>query len=202
MPKNKHFAIAILTFLITASPQAGKCAPEEKGAMFSIGGWDDGKTNPIPKSATKGKRFDPEYWDMQLTHPTTRLEMFNFFLQDNDLVGMKQDKIILYLGEGYSLPDGYKGDFRLLHYSVMSGGCDPNYAFGVNIYLKHGRAFGWCFTQNNKCSPLFTENVLIQIKRDERTNFIRIGNSSENKWPEVAPKQNPDTKHTKGKHRV
>mgnify|MGYP007037739113 CR=1 FL=1 len=202
MPKTKHLAIAILTLVCTAIHQVGECAPEEKDSMFSIGGWDEGKTNPIPKSATKGKRFDPEYWDMELTHPTSRLEMFNFFLQDNDLVGMKQDKIILLLGEGYSLPDGYNGDFRLLHYVVMSGGCDPNKAFGVNIYLKHGRAFGWSFTQNNKCSQLFTENVLIQIKPDERTNFFRIGNSSENNWPEVTPKHNPDTKRTKGKNKV
>lgn len=199
MPKAKEVAIAILNFLTTISLQVPEGAPVEKGAVFRFGGWDEGKTNPIPKSATKGKRFDPEYWDMLLTYPTTRLEMFNFFLQDNDLVGMKQEKIILLLGEGYSLPDGYKGNFRLLHYTVIAGGCDPNNAVGINILLKQGKAIGWCFTHHDKCSQLFTENVLIQIKRDKRTNLVLIGTPSENKWPEVTLKHKSETKGTKGR---
>lgn len=202
MPKTKEVAIAILNFLTTVLLQVPVGASEEKGGMFSIGGWDEGKTNPIPKSATKGKRFDPEYWDMQLSYPTSRLEMFNFFLQDNDLVGMKQEKIILLLGEGYSLPDGYKGNFRLLHYSVMAGGCDPNNAVGINILLKQGKAIGWCFTLHDKCSQLFTENVLIQIKRDVRSDFMRIGTPSENKWPEVTPKHLPETERIKGREQI
>lgn len=200
MPHTKDLAITILNFLLSVSLQASDTATQETGATFSFSGYDEGKTNPIPKSATKGKRFDPEYWDMNLSNPTSRLEMFNFFLQDYDLIGMTQEQIILMLGEGYSLPDGYKGNFRLLHYAIMSRGCDPDKVFGINLYLRHGRAVGWCFVQHDKCSPVFTDNVLIQIERDERTNQLQIGNALENNWPKVVLKHPAASRHTNGKN--
>lgn len=186
----------LLIFLLVIAPVQVATAAAEKNAMCSIGPGEEFVINSIQKSATKGKNFDPEYWGKHLSSPITRLEMFNFFLMDYDLIGMKQSEVVLLLGEGYSAPDGYKGNFRLLNYTVESGGCDPNNSTNINIYFKGGKAIGWCFTQTDRCSETFTKNLLLKCEGEYNRKMVQVGEMMVREWPGVFPKNLE--RHTKG----
>lgn len=77
------------------------------------------------------KDADFEHFNTDLWMRTVdRIQIFNQFLMDYDLIGMSEDRVRELLGEKAGQePRGYKGDLASLTYYVSSGGCDP---FGVS----------------------------------------------------------------------
>jgi hypothetical protein len=129
--------------------------------------------------------FDVNYWAQGRSAPVSRLNMFNRFLKQYNLIGMDEETVVGILGDGNnSQPADYKGHLVSIEHRVASGGCLPELTEYVKISFKDNRVDHWCFKQRDKESAPITSNVVLKFK----SKSARIGEQTSATWPETTPK--------------
>lgn len=116
--------------------------------------------------------FDSDYWKETRFHPISGIEMFNRFLVENDLIGMKRLRVTQLLGEPRTTAEWLKkGDSLLYRFGGMS--CMGAFS-GVRIHFKNECVSGWSFVdcpmfgQEPKEFKLITTNVVIKPQIQSR----------------------------------
>ena len=176
--------LAIFLAIFSTCLSSMAAPPDDDDSKFCSG-------RPSKLDIADAGEFDPKDWSARNLSQSSKLETFNRFLQQYDVIGMKKEVLIGLLGEGHLGTGGLRQltmhtEAGTVAYCVDNRGCVPNSYLRVKFHFSEGKVDRWNFFNAENAgnedndSPPITTNVVVTSSQ--------LSQGSNHNWPRTIPK--------------